>query len=336
MKKGFMQSNLKEEQVIVVTGAAGFIGSCAVKYLNDQGINNLLLVDDVKKTEKWKNLLNKKCIDFISRHDLFNWLDRNGPIVKAFIHLGACSDTLETDGNYLMENNFRYTVKMAEYAMKHDQRFIYASSAATYGDGSLGFSDQHGMLEELRPLNLYGFSKYYFDLWAKQQGILDHIVGLKYFNVFGPNENHKGRMASMVYKMLPIAQSKGKIQLFKSSEPMRFGDGDQCRDFIYVKDAVRLTCDFLGNTLCGIFNIGTGETTTWNALARAVFKALNTPPQIEYIDMPNDMVRQYQNYTCADMSKYKQQTGQAKICHYTIENAVVDYVRNYLLEDKRW
>jgi ADP-L-glycero-D-manno-heptose 6-epimerase len=331
-----MNSKFKDEKITVITGAAGFIGSCIVKHLNDKGINNLLLVDDVKKTEKWKNLLNKKCIDFISRHDLFKWLEGKGDIVKAFIHLGACSDTLETDGDYLMENNFRYTVRLAEYAMQHAQRFIYASSAATYGDGTLGFSDDHSVLEDLRPLNLYGFSKYYFDLWAKQQRILDKVVGLKYFNVFGPNENHKGRMASMVYKMLPIVQNEGKIRLFKSSEPERFGDGDQCRDFIYVKDAVRMTCGFLENGTCGIFNIGTGETTTWNALANAVFKALDKPAQIEYIDMPSDLIRQYQNYTCADMSKYKKQTGVTAVCHYTIEDAVIDYVRNYLLEDRRW
>lgn len=334
--KGSMESKLEKEQCIIVTGAAGFIGSCTVKYLNDNGVNHLLLVDDVKKTEKWKNLLNKKCIDFISRHALFSWLEGKSDLVKAFIHLGACSDTLETDGDYLMENNFRYTVKLTEYAMKYGKRFIYASSAATYGDGTLGFSDHHSTLEDLKPLNLYGFSKYYFDLWAKQQGILDKIVGLKYFNVFGPNENHKGRMASMVYKMLPFAQSEGKIRLFKSSEPEHFGDGDQCRDFIYVKDAVRLTCQFLNNTLCGIFNIGTGETTTWNTLAKAVFKALNKPAFIEYIAMPNDLIRQYQNYTCADMGKYKRQSGVATLCNYPIEEAVIDYIRNYLLEDKRW
>jgi ADP-L-glycero-D-manno-heptose 6-epimerase len=331
-----MPSKFKDEQIIIVTGAAGFIGSCTVKYLNDRGMNNLLLVDDVKKTEKWKNLLNKKCLDFISRHDLFKWLEGNGDCVKAFIHLGACSDTMETDGNYLMENNFRYTVRLAEYALKHGQRFIYASSAATYGDGALGFNDDHSALEGLTPLNLYGFSKYYFDLWAKQQGILDKIVGLKYFNVFGPNENHKGRMASMVYKMVPIVQSEGKISLFKSTEPDRFSDGDQCRDFIYIKDAVRMTCSFLENGIQGIFNIGRGETTTWNTLAKAVFKALDKPVKIEYIDMPSGLCRQYQNYTCADMSKYKRETGLGVVCEYTIEDAVVDYARNYLLEDKRW
>ena len=266
-----------QSKYIIVTGAAGFIGSCCVKHLNDLGNTQLLLVDDLKKTEKWKNLLNKKCRDFISRYDLFKWLEGKEQEIGAIIHLGACSDTLETDGNYLMENNFRYTVRLAEYALQHGIRFIYASSAATYGNGTLGFNDHHDLLEELKPLNLYGFSKYYFDLWAKQQGILNQIVGLKYFNVFGPNENHKGRMASMVYKMLPIAQNEGTIRLFRSSEPDRFGDGDQCRDFIYVKDAVRMTCDFLKNDLGGIFNIGSGQTTTWNQLAKAVFKALEKP-----------------------------------------------------------
>ncbi len=329
-----MQTKTNKGQLIVVTGASGFIGSCTVKHLNDRGMANLVLVDDIKKTEKWKNLLNKKCIDFISRGDLFQWLEGREKNVQAFIHLGACSDTMENDGNYLMENNFRYSVRLAEYAMKHGQRFIYASSAATYGDGALGFTDDHASLEELRPLNLYGFSKYYFDLWAKQQGILDKIVGLKYFNVFGPNENHKGRMASMVYKMLPIVQNEGRIRLFKSSRPQLFADGDQCRDFIYVKDAVRMTCDFLENDITGIFNIGSGETTTWNALAKAVFKALDKPPQIEYIDMPSDLVKQYQNYTCADMVKYKKHTK--ALCKYTIEEGVADYVKNYLLEDRRW
>lgn len=331
-----MESNLNSQKLIVVTGAAGFIGSCTVKYLNDKGYKNLLLVDDIKKTEKWKNLLNKKCVDLVSRHDLFKWLEGNGSNVSAFIHLGACSDTMESDGDYLMENNFRYTVRLAEFAIKHGKRFIYASSAATYGSGSLGFQDNHDALEELKPLNLYGFSKYYFDLWAKQQGILDKIVGLKYFNVFGPNENHKGRMASMVYKMVPIVQKEGVIRLFKSSEPSLFADGDQCRDFIYVKDAVRMTCDRLEDELCGIFNIGSGQTTTWNTLAKAVFSALDKPVNIEYTDMPEGLIGQYQNYTRAEMDKYLQKTGRSSPCDFTIENAVHDYVRNYLLKDERW
>lgn len=238
-----------------------------------------------------------------------------------------------------MENNFRYTQKLAEIALQHDIRFIYASSAATYGDGSLGFSDDIDMLEELRPLNLYGFSKHFFDLWAKQQGILNKIVGLKYFNVFGPNENHKGAMSSMVYKMFPKVKQEGIVQLFKSSEPSRFADGGQCRDFIYVKDAVKLTCDFLFNNICGIFNIGRGSPTTWNQLATALFRAAGRKQNIQYIEMPQDLVKQYQNYTCADMSHYlnMHKYGENHTpCTFDIEQAVDDYVNSYLLKDARW
>ena len=325
--------------LIVVTGAAGFIGSCVVRYLNDKGLTNLLLVDDIKKTDKWKNLRNKKFVDFISRHQLMHWLEGRESEVNAFIHLGACSDTLETDGDYLMENNYRFSVELADYALDNGQRFIYASSAATYGDGSLGFSDNHEGIDSLKPLNLYGFSKHLFDLWAKEQGVLDLVVGLKYFNVFGPNENSKGRMASMVYKMLPIIEKEGSIKLFKSSEPDRFADGDQCRDFIYVKDVVKMTCDFLDNDFAGLYNIGSGQTTTWNQLAKALFKAVGKTPHIEYVSMPEDMIKQYQNYTCADMSKFKQTYGllsNEPVCQYTIEDSVCDYVQNYLLRDERW
>lgn len=326
------------DQLIVITGAAGFIGSCVVRYLNDKGLTNLLLVDDIKKTEKWKNLLRKNFVDFISKEEIFQWLEGREKEVKAFIHLGACSDTLELDGNYLMENNYRFSVKLATYALTHGKRFIYASSAATYGDGSSGFQDDHATLDVLKPLNLYGYSKHLFDLWLKREGVLDKIVGLKYFNVFGPNEYHKGRMASMVYKMLPHVAKEGVVRLFKSSEPEKFKDGDQCRDFIYVKDVVKMTCDFLDNTNSGIFNIGRGEPTTWNALARALFKALNKTPHIEYIAMPDDLASQYQNYTCASMEKYSKAHGfkEAVPFQFTIEEAVIDYVQKYLLKDERW
>lgn len=334
-----MHKTASNTPLIVITGAAGFIGSGCVRYLNEQGHYNLLLVDDIKKTEKWKNLLQKRGVDFISRHTLFQWLEKRDAEIGAFIHLGACSDTLETDGDYLMENNYRYSIKLAEYALLHGKRFIYASSAATYGDGSFGFKDDESTLDQLTPLNLYGFSKYYFDLWAKEQNVLDRIVGLKYFNIFGPNENHKGRMASMVYKMLPVIQNEGLIHLFRSSDPERFKDGDQCRDFLYVKDAVRMTCAFLENQVCGIFNLGSSKATTWNALAKSVFQALEKPLQIKYIDMPKDLVGQYQNYTCAEMAKYRAAfhlTESQDICHYSIEEAVTDYVRNYLLTGRRW
>lgn len=325
--------------IIVVTGSAGFIGSAVIRYLNDLKLYKLLLVDDIKNTEKWKNLVGKKFFDFISKYHLFTWLEEHKEEISSIIHLGACSNTLEKDGDYLMENNYRYTQKIAEFALKNDKRFIYASSAATYGDGSLGFSDHVDRLEELRPLNLYGLSKHLFDLWAKQQGILDKIVGLKYFNVFGPNENHKAAMASMVYKMFPKIKEEGRVHLFKSSDPKQFADGEQCRDFIYIKDAVKMTCDFLYNNICGIFNIGMGKVTTWNGLATALFKAVDLPVNIEYIDMPSELRNQYQNYTCADMNKYFSTHGLDREIfsyRYGIEEAVCDYIQEYLLRDKQW
>jgi ADP-L-glycero-D-manno-heptose 6-epimerase len=318
-------------KIMVVTGAAGLIGSGIVRYLNDLG-HKPVLVDSLDHPEKIKNLQDKQYQEIVPIQNLHAWLKGRETEIEAIFHLGACSDTLEQNEQYLRENNTLYTQKLAEYALKNGIRFIYASSAATYGDGTLGFSDQHDLLSGLQPLNLYGKSKHWFDLWALREGVLDQIVGLKYFNVFGPNESHKGRMASMVLKMTPVIQKEGVIRLFKSTEPDRFPDGGQCRDFIYVKDAVRMTCEFLNDKRGGIFNIGMGQPTTWNELATAVFKALNKPVRIEYIDMPKELAAQYQNYTCAEMNKY----GTPLRFDFTIESAVGDYINQYLIPNRAW
>jgi len=331
---------MNKEPKIIVTGAAGMIGSGIVRHLNDLGHQNLLLVDDLKAGDKWKNLLGKQFDDLIQKEHLLAWLDGKESEVDAIIHMGACSDTVETNADYLIENNFRYTVRLAEWALKHEKRFIYASSAATYGDGSMGFVDDGSQLEVLRPLNMYGFSKHLVDLWMKRQGVLDRVTGLKYFNVFGPNEYHKAHMASMVMKMTQKVQDEGVIHLYKSNDE-KYPHGGQMRDFIYLKDAVRMTCAFLEpkyRNACGIFNVGQGKPTTWNLLAEALFKSLQRRSNIAYIDMPAQLARQYQNYTCASMEKFhKIFTSDSKYIEATpIEAAVQEYVQDYLVRSARW
>lgn len=324
-----------DDQLIVLTGGAGLIGSGVLKHLNEQGLSNIIVVDHLGQTEKWKNLVGKSFIDIIDKAHFFDWLEGRESSIEAIIHLGACSSTVETNATYLLENNYRYSVRLAEYALTHGKRFIYASSAATYGDGSKGFSDDESALENLAPLNMYGYSKHLFDLWLKNQGVLNEVVGLKFFNVFGPNEYHKGRMASAIMHILPTAQKEGVIRLFKSDDRKQFGDGEQKRDFIYVKDVARMTCAFLENDACGIYNIGSGSAGTWNQVAHAVFQALDTPSNIQYIDMPSDLIGKYQSYTCADMKKTQGVLGKAATCE-PFEESVIDYVRNYLLPRKTW
>ncbi len=322
------------QKTIIVTGAAGFIGSGLVSKLNAEGTtSNLVLVDAIDHPAKHKNLQNKLYRELLPIQGLHKWLEGRQDEIEAVFHLGACSDTLQQNEQLLRENNTLYTQQLAEYCLRHNIRFIYASSAATYGGGQLGFSDDHALLEKLKPLNLYGLSKHWFDLWALKEGVLDQIVGLKYFNVFGPNESHKGRMASMICKMAPLIQKEGVIQLFRSTK-QGLKDGDQCRDFIYVKDAVEMTYQFLHHRQGGIFNVGMGRPTTWNELAAAVFKALNKPTRIEYIEMPRTLADQYQNYTCADMKKYEQ--AQPLQFAYTIETAAGDYVQQHLIPNRPW
>ncbi len=329
-----LKMTINEDQFIILTGGAGFIGSCVLRYLNDQGLSNIIVVDDMDTSEKWKNLVKKNYSDYIAKENLFSWLEGKESEIQAIIHLGACSDTTSVDANYMMENNYSYTVDLAEYALENDIRFIYASSAATYGDGSLGFSDDHDLLPDLEPLNIYGYSKHLFDLWAKNQGVLNQITGLKYFNVFGPNEYHKGRMSSAIVHFAKQLKESSEIKLFESSDKNNFADGDQVRDFIYIKDAARMTYSFLDVPVGGIFNIGSGVPNTWNTMAKGVIKGLSTDGRIKYINMPEDLKGKYQNYTLADMSKLQQAGIEGAKWRFT--DAVIDYAKNYLVEEVRW
>ncbi len=328
-----------QKPLTIVTGAAGMIGSGVVRYLNDLGNQDLLLVDDLKNGEKWKNLIGKQFVDVISRHSLFEWLQGREDEVDAIIHVGACSDTMETNADYLLENNFRYTCRLAEWALRLNKRFIYASSAATYGDGLNGFSDDESLLESLKPLNMYGFSKHLVDLWMKRENVLDRVVALKYFNVFGPNEYHKGRMSSFMLKMAHRAHLGESISLFKSNDTKHFADGEQCRDFIYVKDAVRMTCLFLQlqyRNIGGVFNIGRGKIATWNQVAKSLFDAADKPCKIVYVDMPEHLSLQYQNYTCAETCKLHKIFSSEEMQTMSIESAVQEYVSQYILRNARW
>lgn len=320
--------------MIIITGGAGFIGSVLCWYLNKQGITDIILVDSLKSTEKWKNLRGLRFSDYLEKEEFIE-LIRSGKWntpTDALFHLGACSSTTETNASYLVQNNFSYTRDLALYAVQKNIRFIYASSAATYGGGEHGYDDDEQFLIRLKPLNMYGFSKHMFDLWAQKHGLLDKIVGLKYFNVYGPNEYHKGEMRSLICKAVEQIKTTGRLRLFKSYRP-EFPDGEQKRDFIYVKDAVKMTAFFLleNRSASGIFNLGTGETHSWNELARAVFKGMNQEPVIEYIDMPDSIREKYQYFTQANINKLRDAGYRHPITPF--EDAVVDYVRNYLIKD---
>jgi ADP-L-glycero-D-manno-heptose 6-epimerase len=296
-------------------------------------MTDILIVDILGKDEKWTNMRNLDFADYLEADDFLDIITagRFGLPVEAVFHLGACSSTTETDASYLIKNNFEYSKAIADFALEKKARLIYASSAAAYGDGSKGFSDDESKLRELEPLNMYGFSKQMFDLWALNKGMLKKIVGLKYFNVFGPNEYHKADMRSFVLKSFEQIKATGKVRLFKSHNP-DYADGRQMRDFLYVKDAVDMTLFFLDNRKsCGIFNIGAGLARTWLDLANALFAAMNKQPNIEFIDMPPAIRDKYQYFTQADITKLRKAGYDKQPA--ALELAVKDYVQNYLKSD---
>jgi len=320
---------------ILVTGGAGLIGSAVIHALNLRGQDDILVTDLLGRDAKWKNLSPLRFHDYIQADSFLDRLEENPDSlgsIRTIFHLGACSATTETDGGYLMENNFGYTKHLAHWALRRGIRFVYASSAATYGDGLQGMDDGSDRLENLRPLNAYGYSKHLFDLHAKRNGWLGKMAGIKYFNVFGPNEAHKGEMRSLVAKAYEQIQETGQVKLFRSHRP-DYKDGEQVRDFVYVKDAVAMTLHLADTPSAnGLFNIGTGTPRTWIDLATALFAALDRKPEIEFIDMPDHIRNQYQYHTSADVSRLKATGWSAPTL--TLENSVSDYVRNYLVPGK--
>ena len=320
--------------MIVVTGGAGFIGSALVYALNQRGCKDIAVVDIEDHPEKKKNLASLKFSQLVSPDTFLEQIlsDSLQGKVDTLFHLGACSSTTEMDVDFLDRNNVQYTRHLAQYCLNRDIRFVYASSAATYGNGEQGYSDDVSQLETLKPLNPYGQSKQDFDLWARQEDVLGKMVGLKYFNVFGPNEYHKEDMRSMVLKGYEQIRDTGRIRLFKSYLE-EYGDGEQVRDFIYVQDAVAMTLFFQDHPeINGLFNVGSGQARCWNDLAKSIFSALNREPEIEYIEMPESIRDQYQYHTCAKIDKIR--NAGYGIPVLSLEDAVDDYINQYLLPGK--
>lgn len=316
---------------IIITGGAGFIGSCIVRMLNDRRREDIIIVDNIASTEKWKNLCNKRYLEYYNRTDFLGVLPTLKDEVELVIHMGACSDTTEMDFDYLNQNNFNYTKTLWEFCTAHNVRFLYASSAATYGDGMCGFNDQED-IRRLLPLNGYGYSKQMFDLWAeKQTSAPPQHVGFKFFNVYGPNEYCKGSMASVILHGFRSVQETGKIKLFKSYKE-GCADGCQARDFVYVKDICKAITFMMDNPqINGLFNLGTGKARTFYDLGCAVFRAMDREPDIEFVEMPESLRPRYQYFTEATMVKLAQAGYQEPF--YSLEEGVSDYVRNYLKND---
>lgn len=314
--------------MLVVTGGAGFIGSALVAELNARGRDDILVVDDLGRDGKWKNLRGKRFIDIAPPGTSADCLAEKHGRLDGILHIGAITDTSETDADALYERNTRYTRHLAQWAMENDVRFVYASSASVYGDGAFGFSDEDALTPKLLPLNPYAFSKWLSDMESIREGWTEKIASLRFFNVFGPNEYHKGRMASVVWHAANQVREMGAMQLFQSHKE-GYADGEQRRDFVYVKDVCDVVLWFLENAgVNGIFNCGTGQARTFNALAKALFGALGRPPQITYVPTPESIRNSYQYFTEADLTNLRKA---GYIRSFTpLEDAVRDYVGGYL------
>jgi ADP-L-glycero-D-manno-heptose 6-epimerase len=324
---------MRERGSILVTGAAGFIGSSVVHALNARGEDDVIVADVMDRSEKWRNLSPLKFADYIEAEELRRRVEHGGlPAIRTVIHLGACSSTTETDAAYLIRNNFDYTRVLCAWAVGAGARFVYASSAATYGALEGELSDEAD-LDTLRPLNMYGYSKQLFDQHATRQGWLDRVAGIKYFNVFGPNEYHKGDMRSMVHKAHEQIAATGRVRLFRSDRP-EFRDGEQRRDFVYVRDAVAMTLHLVDTPEAnGLFNVGSGRAHTWLDLVTPVFHAMGRTPEIEFIDMPAELRGKYQYMTCARLARIRASGYDAPIT--PLAEAVEETVRDYLVKGRR-
>jgi len=324
-------------QRVLVTGGAGFIGSALVWELNRRGCERVVVADRLGTGEKWRNLVPLRFEDYLEADDLLPALER-GALGKfdVVLHMGACSSTTETDATYLVHNNFEYTKALAAWSLAAGSRLVYASSAATYGALEEGMDDADASparLGRLRPLNMYGYSKQMFDLYAARKGILDRVVGVKFFNIFGPNEAHKGDMRSLVAKAFAQVRESGRIELFKSYRA-DFAHGRQQRDFLYVKDAVAMTLHLAGAPgAAGLFNVGSGTAHSWVELANAIFAALGKEPEIGFVEMPDALKPKYQYYTRADISRLREAGYDRPVT--PLDGAVRDYVTRYLLPDRR-
>jgi len=311
-----------------VTGAAGFIGSALIWELNQNGFDQIIATDFFKNDLRWKNLSKRKVIDWIRREDLFAFLEKFKPEIDGLFHIGACSSTTETDLDYLLRNNYEDSKNLYNWCLHFNKRFIYASSCATYGDGSRGFSDQTSS-HQLYPMNAYGLSKVLFDRWVENQSQKPpQSVGLKFSNVYGPNEYHKGEQSSVIYKAFHQVSSTETIRLFKSHRP-DYRDGEQKRDFIYIKDVTRWIYEIWQRPdISGLFNMGFGEANTWTSVADEIFLSMGLPPKIQWIDIPEAIREQYQYFTEARMDSLREYGISLPL--WDLKLGIEDYIKNYL------